>query len=208
MHFYILKTSAYTKIGISYDTHHRINQISAQDSILDSHLIEIKGYPVEVVNFIEASTILHFKSATEYISTANFADIVDYVNQLFANILYHYYFLNPLHSNICCINNLYYDLKPAVNYINNLRIMDNKNRWNVADYFKTKNAKQLNNVICKEKKIDVAFITKIGSYGSTYATPEMVFDFICSAHVIAKYDILNWAIHNNTEFKRFLNPTL
>lgn len=205
MHFYILQTSTYVKIGISEEPTNRFYQISNHNSILNSKIFTLQEYPIQVLNFIEVSTIHHFQSETEYIINVSFKDVVNYVENILSNVVYHFFFLNPLHTELCCINNLYYDMKPALYYVNSLRKAENKTSWFLADYVKTKETKKFNEIICKYQNLSTSFLTKQGKYGSTYGVPEILFDFICSSSMLAKYNLINWAINCPLEYKEFCN---
>jgi len=206
MYLYAIQTSLFCKIGISEKINDRMAALGREDGIINRKIYNIPNTPTEVCNFIEISIMQKFNSNSEYLKYAKFNEICNYINDLLSNLFYHYYFLNPLQTSLCCINNLYYDLKPAVNYINYLRGLDGKNTFKVNDFAKTKQCQEFNKIICQNKKIQTAIFTKQGSYGSTYGTAEMVFDFITSSHPVAKYEIMNWAINSTIEYKNFINP--
>lgn len=208
MYFYIIKTSLYCKIGISDHLEKRLKQHQNDNGIIDKKIFPLNGIPNAICNFAELSTIQHFFSESEYIQNGNFTKICNYVENLLSNIVYHYYYLNPLHTELCCINDLYYDFKPVTQYANFLREKEGKNCVKVNDFVKTKQCKEFNKVICKNKNIGNSIITKNGMFGSTYGTAEMLFDFIISSSLIGKYEMLNWSISNSQDYKNFVNPSL
>jgi len=138
MYFYIIQTSLFCKIGISNNINNRIKTLEQDGRILNSKVYNLSNVPTEVCNFIEISVMQKFNSDSEYIKKSNFDEICSYVNDLISNLFYHYYFLNPLQTSLCCINNIYYDLKPAVNYVNYLRNLEGKNIFKAGDFAKTK----------------------------------------------------------------------
>jgi len=206
MYFYIIQTSLFVKIGITDNTDKRLTQLNTDNRIEKYKTYNLSNTPSEICNFIEISVMQNFQSQIEYIKKGNFEKICEYVNNLLSNIIYHYYFVNPLQTSLCCINNMYYDFKPATNYINHLRVIEGKNTFKAGDFAKTKQCNEFNQIICQNKKIETAIFTKQGSYGSTYGTAEMLFDFIISSSNIAKYEMLNWAINSRLEYKSFINP--
>lgn len=55
-----------------------------------------------------------------------------------------------------------------------------------------------------EKIYKYAIFSKCGKGGSTYGSPEMLFDFLISADIDIKYDILNWSLKDKLKYKNFL----
>jgi hypothetical protein len=205
MFFYIIETQKYCKIGISKNIDERINALKNEGLIIQQQYLKLENYPVEMYNFLEAITIQYFQSNSEYLFHINFNDIVNFVNKKITNLSYHYFFLNPISMEICCINNTYYDFKPAIEYINHFYQKQNKSPIKVNDIIKTKRFVDFCNYVKEKENLEYSFFTKVGKYGTTYGTPKILFEFLLQSGNEIKYNLLNWSLQNKNEFCDFIN---
>jgi hypothetical protein len=203
MIFYIIQTSTFVKIGITDNFDNRFKAY-VKENVLCYDCYDLKKYPTEVGSFLEVSIMHKFKSETEYLYNVEYENVKKACDILLENIVYSFFFLNPLNINLICLNNIYYDFKPALEYVNKLRVSQGKNVFKMADYLKKIETKEFAEIVKKQKGLDEVIFGKCGRNGSTYGTPEMLFDFLISVDMDAKYDILNWSIKNKIEYKKFL----
>ena len=198
MELYVLKSYDFVKVGVSEDFKKRR---LAYKKIDDCKVFY--GLNEDLAFFIESSVVTNFKSDTEYLYGVAFEDVVSFVESKL-NVKISDFYFNPLELNLKVNTDGYYDLSVAVKYVNDLRRAKGKNEIFVADYAKTKQAKEFLSII--ESKYGIKpLIAKAGKYGGTYAVPEVVIDFLIESDVSVKYQVMNWAYKNQIEYKTFIN---
>lgn len=196
MDLYIIKSSDFVKIGVSENFE---NRKLAYSNILDSKVFYNLDNNLAIL--IESLTVNKFSSDTEYIYGGIFEEILFFVESKLQIKINDFYF-NPLELNINTNSEGYYDMSKIIDYCNEIRQEKGKNKIFIADYLKTKKAKDFISLL-ESKYNKKPLIAKVGKYGGSYAIPEIVLDFLFESDVSIKFKVMDWAYKNQLEYKYF-----
>lgn len=196
MDLYIIKSSDFVKIGVSENFE---NRKLAYSNILDSKVFYNLNNDLAIL--IESLTVNKFSSDTEYIYGGIFEEILFFVESKLHIEINDFYF-NPLELNININSDGYYDMSKIIDYCNEIRQEKGKNKIFIADYLKTKKAKDFISLL-ESKYNKKPLIAKAGKYGGSYAVPEIVLDFLFESDVSIKFKVMDWAYKNQLEYKNF-----